>query len=1048
MESVEPRPNGDARGSDPGNCDTGSSSTTRSAGTWLIAGLSALTIVLGVLAVLAPVRAEDPVLTWPEKGQAPTSTVVPLSPYRPLVFDARVPCSTLRAVSSQAPNAPGTAGTTALSTHPEGGPGLRVSVEDEEVRFRVSGQEVLTEPLRDGECAYRIHADENGVRVFRGDDQLVHREDLLPPQVAQLTTDAQGLPAAEGLSVTLHTDARYESSPTALKTALLIAHVLALTAVLVLAWRRWRGAPSMRGLVVPRPSWADAVLLVVSGAWVFLGPTNMDDGWYLMMARNATESGYLGNFVYMFNVTENPFVLSQYLLQFWGELGGWSLWWMRLVPTFCGVATWVLLRILLATVLRRARTLRIMPWALLVAHLVWYLPYGTTLRPEPVIVLCAAATLVFAEAAMLRRSIGALAVATVFAALAVTASPSGLVAAAPLVLSLPWLTRLLRRQPWSARVGAVLLALASTTVVVPVGFADATLGNVLEAIDVHRWYYLSFPWYEEFRHYETLLRTASWSRRLPILLTLALLVGVAMASGRGPVGRDPVRRLMLVSAIASAVALALIALSPTKWVNHFHAVAAAPTVLLAAGLVRSPLSGRAGPVVMTASTLVLVGAVSLSYAGANWWIPFSGVGQRFGNHLNPDVATNNTAPHFEWLYLRNPLLWIAIAAVALGWAKWRRSRGRATLLSPDRAVLGAASLGSVVLMVALFTYAPVSAAPGWTVAGSGVRTMFGDACGLASHVKVQLPSRRGLREPVTPHRREGDFVNDRPVPLPVGPWDGPALTWHDRMPDGTTTGTGSLTTGWYPLPDATTGTNVTVPVAGHLRRQRVEVQFGTRTSDGWSVTGSEELSPDLRLPMGEWQQLSTPLPDGRPDAVRVVVSDGVTGAGTWMAVAEPKLTESEPISELTRGEPVLANHIIAGLWPCVNQVGIDNGLTDTPTVRITVDERLPPGWPDNISYLRWGGAWVETTRTWVQTKLHSELHPKGPPRRPWGHVFVIRYLHPPGQYDVRVEHVTRWGWERLPTLADNDYPDITDNSGTEPEEDEETPPLTDEEASG
>src|SRR5690606_7539911 len=119
------------------------------------------------------------------------------------------------------------------------------------------------------------------------------------------------------------------------------------------------------------------------GAWVFLGPANMDDGWYMQMARNASESsGYIGNFVYMFNVTENPFVLSQYLLQAWGQLGGWSLWWMRLVPTLCGLATWVLLRILLATLLGRAAKLRAVPWALLIAHLVWYLPYGTTLRPE------------------------------------------------------------------------------------------------------------------------------------------------------------------------------------------------------------------------------------------------------------------------------------------------------------------------------------------------------------------------------------------------------------------------------------------------------------------------------------------------------------------------------------------------------------------------------------------------------------------------------------------------------------------------------------------
>lgn len=996
----------------------------RERGNWLIAALAALTVVLGLSVTLAPVVADDPVVTWPEAGSAPTSTVLPLSPYRPLSLDAHIPCTTLRAVNSGS-------GGTALSTHPDGGPGMGVSAQGGDVRFWISGQQVLTEPIPDGQCTYRVRAGSDGVRVLRDGDPLVYRSDLLPPQVAELATDAEGLPQATGLAVELHTDARYQSHPTALKTALLIAHALALATLLVLTWRRWRDPSPSRTPRLPRPGAADAVMLLVAMAWVFLSPANMDDGWYLMMARNASESGYVGNFVYMFNVTENPFVLSQYMLQFWGELGGWSLWWMRLVPTFCALATWLLLRVLLTMTLGRAGTMRAVPWALLVAFLVWFLPYGTTLRPEPVIVVCAAATLVFAELAVLRHSIGTLAVATVFAALAVTASPSGVVAAAPLVVSLPWLVRWLRRQSWSARVGAVLLALASATVVVPVGFADATLGNVVEAAKVHQWYYLSFAWYEEFVHYDTLLNTSNWARRLPVLLTLAVLVVVAIASGRGGTGRDPVRRLVLVSAITTAIALALITLSPTKWVNHFHAVAAAPTVLLAAVLLRSPLPRRAGPMITGASLLLLVGAVSLSYAGANWWVPFTDAGQRFGNHLDPNFTTNDVAPHLEWLYLRNPAPWLAVALLVWGWTRWRGSRGKLVSITPDRAVLGAACLSCVLLMVALFVHAPIGQAPGWTVARSGVRTMFGDGCGLADAVRVQLPSRRQLLPAATPPETVGDFGNDRPVPISTNPWPRPGRVWHDDQPDGTTTGTGRITTGWYPLPEPASGTHVTVPVAGNLWNQGVEVQFGRSTGRGWTVTGSEPLASDLRRPLLEWQQLSVPLPSDRPDAVRVVVTDRVTGANSWVAVAEPKLTDARPITELTSGRPVLANHISAGLWPCVNQVGIHNGITDTPRVRMTVDDLLPPEWPDNISNLPWGGAWVETSRSWVQTELHAELHPKGPPRKPWGHVFVIRYTHPTGRFDLHVDHVTRWGWQRLPTLANNDYPDISDNAGTQ-----------------
>ncbi|MBK0865450.1 arabinosyltransferase domain-containing protein [Saccharopolyspora sp. HNM0986] len=986
------------------------------AGAALLAALGGLTLLLGVLAVLAPVRADDPVVRWPKADAPASSTVLPLSPYRPLEFDATIPCGALHAVDAQ--------DGTALSTSPEG-PGLRVTAGSGTVHFGYGVDELLAEPLPAGDCAYRVHADAGGVQVLRDGHELVSRPDLLPPQVAELASDVPGAP---GLGVELHTDARYESGPTAVKTVLLIAHACCLALLLVLAWRRWRGTQSMHRLRVPRPAPADAVVVLVSVAWVLLGPANMDDGWYMMMARNAEASGYLGNFVYMYNATENPFGLSQYMLQVWGWLGGWSLWWMRLVPTLCGLATWALLRVLLATMLGRTANLRAVPWALLVAHLVWYLPYGTTLRPEPVIVLFAAATLVFAEAARAQRSVGALAAGTVCATLAVTASPSGVVAAAPLLLSVPWVLRWLREQSWAERAGVLLLAAASASVIVPVGFADATLGDVLEATDVHKWYYLSFSWYEEFEHYNTLLNTAGWARRLPVLLALGVLAVVTVASGRGGMGRDPIRRLVLTSAITTAMALGLIALSPTKWVNHFHSIAAAPTVLLAAVLLRSPLPRRAGAVISIGSVLVLIGAVSLSFAGKNWWIPFTDAGQRFGNHVNP--AADDQLPHIGPLFLHNPLPWLTLALGTWLWARWRRRSGKLVRISADRAVLVTASLGSVLLMGALFVYAPIAQAPGWTVARSGIQTAFGDGCGLASDARVQLPVQRQLGAPVGQAEVYDDFAGSgAQPPIPTSPWGSPTALWHDARPDGTTPSVGKLVTPWYPL--AGEGTNITVPVAGGLEGQELRVEFGHAAGDGFTVTGSAELTPDLRRSaLREWQQVSAPVPQARPDAARVVAVDRITGANSWLAVAEPKATESRPVTEVTRGRTVFANHIAAPLWPCVNQVSVHNGITETPEVRLTADEGLPSEWLDNISNLPWAGAWVQTSRTWVQTKLPAEL-PGGPPRLPWGNVFVNRYLHPVGQYDLDVRQVTRQGWTRLPTLADNDYGDIDGNAGVQ-----------------
>ena len=134
----------------------------------------------------------------------------------------------------------------------------------------------------------------------------------------------------------LHTDARYESTPTTLKTVLLVAHLLALVALLVVAWRTWRG--NGRPVTRPRFSPADALVVGVSAVWAVLGPVNIDDSWYALMARNADAAGYVGNYIYQFNVTENPFSTSQYLMQFWGSLGeaigmpGWGLVWLRVLP--------------------------------------------------------------------------------------------------------------------------------------------------------------------------------------------------------------------------------------------------------------------------------------------------------------------------------------------------------------------------------------------------------------------------------------------------------------------------------------------------------------------------------------------------------------------------------------------------------------------------------------------------------------------------------------------------------------------------------------------
>ncbi|GAA4919639.1 arabinosyltransferase B/arabinosyltransferase C [Actinomycetospora succinea] len=1016
---------------------------SRAAGWWL-AALGAITVLLGLAIPLAPVIADDPVVTWPKAGQPASSTSLPLTPYRPLSLTADVPCAALRP------------GGDALRTQPESagapGRGLTVATSGGRVLVTSSGDTLVSEILPLGDCTYRVVADQQGTRVERDGEVLAERPGALVPQVAELATDAPGTP---GLAATVHTDDRYSSVPSGLKTTLLVLHALALVATIWMATRRWRGRGA--GLVWPRFHPADVVVGLVSALWVVIGPLQNDDSWYLLMARNATPTGYIGNQIYMFNTTENPFVLTQYVMAVWGHLGeavglpGWGLLWMRLLPLLLGLLTWALLRVLLATILGRGGRLPGVAWALLVAHLAWWLPYGMALRPEVVIVPISAAVLVLAEVARRREAVGPLVPATALAALAVTVSPSGLVAAAPVVVALPWLWRWLAARGWRSRLGAAGAVIAAGTIAIPVGFGDATLGDVIEATDVHSWYYLTFPWYEEWAHYRTLIETGTWGRRLPVLLTVVLLVVVSIGSGRGSRGpaAGRIRDATLGAAVTVAVALGLLALGPTKWVNHFGAIEAPATILLALTLLRSPLPRRAGALVTGASVVLISGATVLGFAGPNTWKPYSDRGQPFGDHLDTDISMldlESFAPHWHDFYLRDVWWWLILAALAGLWLAWRRrSGGRTFGVTPERAVLVVATGALVGLMVAVMVVAPLRQGAGWTVAGSQAQALTGRGCGLGEAATVMARTGQDVGSPTTPDTRTGDFALAADDPAPV-PAPGPGELWHDEVElppgaDPTTspqgvTGLGSLTTGWYPLPavdPAAEGapTHVIVPVAGNEPdRQRIVVQFASGDPRAPVEAESVAVTPAPGFTARQWQEIPVQLPGSRPTAVRLVVEDRVAGPDSALAVASPHLARMQPVMNLATTEDrppaqvaggAFADQLSAVLWPCIDQVAVKDGIAPTPTLRLIAAENTPEFILTNPTYESWGGTMVQSERTWATVRPFSAVPDGGVPALPWGNVDRIVYDHPTDGYDLRVDHVTRGGLERFATLASEAY---------------------------
>lgn len=200
--------------------------------------------------------------------------------------------------------------------------------------------------------------------------------------------DARGPAATLGLTVHLHTDARYQSSPPTLQIILLIAYALSLLV-------------GVRDVGVPGPPQPRRLVVPAEGT-----------------QRAGRRIG--GQLHQRVQLLGEPVLVEPIPDAGWGSLGGWGLLWMRLLPVVYGLGAHALLRLLLATAL------------------------GSGLHQNR---------------PMLRRCTPA-----------------------------RQASRWLRARSWSHRLGAVGLLLAATTAVVPVGFGDATLGDVLESTAVRMYY--------------------------------------------------------------------------------------------------------------------------------------------------------------------------------------------------------------------------------------------------------------------------------------------------------------------------------------------------------------------------------------------------------------------------------------------------------------------------------------------------------------------------------------------------------------------------------
>ncbi|OLT12552.1 hypothetical protein BJF78_24165 [Pseudonocardia sp. CNS-139] len=529
----------------------------------LYAGLSALVaVVCAALLPFAPVSVNQPTVSWPLDPERPQSTLLTLTAYRPLAMDIRFTCDAVRAAQAGG----GVVVSTAAPAMPTAGAvGLIATARDGRLQVRGMDELLVDERIPDGPCEYRITGASSGLpsfvreepdpadldapnpAAFAGPDNAhvtVTRDGRVLesgpfeqlPDVDVLATDVRGLPGG-GLSVQLRLDDEFTSSPTVLKSVLIWLTVFALLGTVLLLANVARLTP--RVPMVWRFAWPRVVDLLVPAVivlWIFVAPATDDDGYYAAMARNSALSGEVGNYYQLYDQNFTPFTWFYQALGWWQELAGNSAVQQRVPAAVFGIVTFYALRHVAAIALREwapdARALRMLAHAVLaVVFLAWWIPQDMGVRPETVVALCGAFTLLTVLVAA-RRSQPVLAwLAFAFAGLGFSAHPTGFTLLAPLLAGLPLLWPVVRVPGDRLGTAVRAFAVASGSMVAPLlAFADGALRDFFRGQALFLSLQGQDNWTTEITRYQFLLSQipmGNFAKRGVILVCLVALVWFA-----------------------------------------------------------------------------------------------------------------------------------------------------------------------------------------------------------------------------------------------------------------------------------------------------------------------------------------------------------------------------------------------------------------------------------------------------------------------------------------------------------------------------------------
>lgn len=747
----------------------------------MISGIVAFLCFLAV--PFLPVNQTQSSLSWPQDGEL-ASVNAPLMSYSPERIEASIPLATHDTLN---PGEELILGTLPTDSPEAGQRGLFVRAADDnieissagefiyrltaeqidrlpedatldlvlaedEVTASVSGAGLSPEALSSGNLVEKTTQDED-------DDRTTDYR----PQVTGIYTEIADTAAHRtefidhGLSVDVEINSRFTSSPSVLKYLAMAGGVVALIVSLGCLWRldrldHRRVTPLLsKQDFTPRAS--DAAVAATLVVWHFFGGNTADDGYLLTMARAAENSGYMANYYRWFGVPEAPFGSPYYdLLTLMTRVTTASTW-MRLPALISGLVIWfVLSRKVLPRLGDHLANRNLVVWTTAAVFLAFWLPYDNGTRPEPVIAMGALVSWALFERGIATRRLLPAAIALLIATFTLGAGPTGLMAVAAFLVSLPQLIRVLRSRRHLT--GGVMPQLApflgaGTAILIAV-FGDQTLAGVLESTRVRSEIGPALPWYQEFVRYESLFSTGSvdgaFTRRLPMFILFVSLVTVTIAfvRWRAVPGARRGPSLRLTGIVFGTIFFMMF--TPTKWTHHFGVYAGIGAALAGlAAIVISRLVRRSvlASVFITAGFLLLF---ALALAGDNgWWYVSSFAIPWWDRPVQYHAILATTVVLVVAVLL-------ALVSVVRSLVADLRHRGFGVpggmitrLAAAPIAVLAVITL---VFSMASFAKAFVSQYPRYTVGKGNVSDLTGQTCAMAAEVLVEANTNDSFLTPV------------------------------------------------------------------------------------------------------------------------------------------------------------------------------------------------------------------------------------------------------------------------------------------------------------